>query len=113
MQSYFCLPEVMWVQWLNDETNLIGAQADKLPDLVGLYETALADYHYRKVYKMYLKLLIAWRVEDQGSVFERAISVWGHDASKGDAFWDLYASYVGEDERKASAIVRRRCALSL
>ena len=49
MQSLFCLPEEMWLQWLSDEINLAGNQAEKLPELGALFETALADYHYRKV----------------------------------------------------------------
>ena len=51
----------MWIEWLKDEINLIDISAAERDDasLIALFETALQDYHYRKVYKLYLKYLIS------------------------------------------------------
>ena len=103
----------MWLEWITDEINLAGQDSAKVPEVLALFETALVDYHYRKVYKRYMRFLIERGVLDQAQVFERALKVWGLDPSKGDALWQLYAEYEKGDERKVATIARRRCALPI
>ena len=113
VHGLFCLPEQMWLEWINDEINLAGQDSAKVAEVVALFETALVDYHYRKVYKRYMRFLIERKLPDQAEVFERALRIWGLDPSKGDALWQLYAEYEKSDERKVATIARRRCALPL
>ena len=88
----------MWIEWLKDELNLIDTSSAERDDasVIALFETALQDYHYRKVYKLYLKYLISSAKENEDAVFEKAVSIWGVDLDKGDAFWQLYADYCAE-----------------
>ena len=103
----------MWLEWITDEINLAGHDSAKVPEVLALFETALVDYHYRKVYKRYMRFLIESELPDQSEVFERALRIWGLDPSKGDALWQLYAEYEKSDERKVATIARRRCALPI
>ena len=71
----------------------------------------MTDYHYRKVYKLYLKHLLETKQQGKSDVFERALSVWGFEIDKGDALWQLYSEYCAETEpSKVATITRRRCA---
>ena len=85
------------MEWLKDEMNLRGAE-EFHQLIISLFEKALSDYHYRKVYKMYLRYLIEAKIPDQGAVFERALRVHGLDLEKGNAIWELYAKYSEGDE---------------
>ena len=60
----YALPEEMWLEWLKDEMNLGGNDYHK--QIVALFDTALADYHYRKVYKLYLRYLIGRKEQEEG-----------------------------------------------
>ena len=104
----------MWVEWLTDEINLKGPEEE----IAALFETALSNYHYRKVYKLYLKhLMVSGAEEDHSPIFERALKVWGLDVEKGNAMWELYAQYAvskssysnSSDQIKLLSITRRRC----
>ena len=79
VHGLFCLPEQMWLEWISDEINLAGQDEAKIAEIQQLFETALTDYHYRKVYKRYLKFLIERQVSGQSEVFERALRIWGLD----------------------------------
>ncbi len=69
----------MWTEWLKDEIQLIGDNESKVSEVITLLERALKDYHYRKVYKIYLKLLIKFKIKAKADVFERALRIWGLD----------------------------------
>ena len=101
----------MWVEWLKDEIQLVGDDSTKVPELVALIETALAEYHYRKVYKLYLKLILQHKLADKAQVFERALRIWGLDVAKGDELWEMYAQYESGDKDKRRKIERRRCGV--
>ena len=55
----------MWVEWVKDEIQLVGDDSTAVDGLVALIETALAEYHYRKVYKLYLKLILQHKLADK------------------------------------------------
>ena len=59
-------------------------------EILALFETALQDYHYRKVYKIYLKYIIEKQIAGD-AVFERAVKVWGLHVDRGKEMWELYA----------------------
>ena len=85
VQNLYCLPEEMWVEWIKDELNLMSQD-----EVLALFETALQDYHYRKVYKLYLKFIIEKQIAGD-AVFERAVKIWGLHVEKGNDIWELYA----------------------
>ena len=87
----------MWLEWLKDEINL-HEDSNGSEQLTALFETALTDYHYRKVYKLYLRHLIGSKQAGKSDVFERAVRIWGLEIDKGDAMWQLFADYCLEHE---------------
>lgn len=110
----------MWVEWLSDELNLGDNRVDE--QIVALFETALSDYHYRKVYKLYLKYLLGCKQRHAGTsqakadhspVFERALRIWGLDIEKGNSMWQLYADLVSSEPHKLASVTRRRCAQAI
>ena len=62
--------------------------------MIELFKTALTDYKYRKVYKLYLTYLTSVKdtvpKETIKAVFESALKIYSLDYNKAQKMWDLY-----------------------
>jgi len=57
VNSMYCLPVEMWLEWLEDEEKILSPNDDP-KELLKLYEKALKDYRYYKVCKKYCRYIL-------------------------------------------------------
>ncbi|KAF9300484.1 RNA-binding protein 4F [Mortierella antarctica] len=106
MSAVFPLSEELWLQWLNDESNMATSEDEK-ENVLDLYERATTDYLSIAIWKSYTEYAVQEYFEaaehgDDGSVltkdkvtaiFQKANTFTGHHIAQSHIIWNAWAEF--------------------
>ncbi|KAG0071367.1 Squamous cell carcinoma antigen recognized by T-cells 3, partial [Podila epicladia] len=106
MSAVFPLSEELWLQWINDESNM-AASEDEKENVLNLYERATTDYLSVAIWKSYTEYAVqeyfeaAEHRDDESvmtkdkvtAIFQKANKFTGHHIAQSHVIWDAWAEF--------------------
>ncbi|KAG0027208.1 RNA-binding protein 4F [Podila clonocystis] len=106
MSAVFPLSEELWLQWINDESNM-AASEDEKENVLNLYERATTDYLSIAIWKSYTEYAVqeyfeaAEHGDDESiltkdkvtAIFQKAITFTGHHIAQSHVIWNAWAEF--------------------
>ncbi|KAG0348063.1 RNA-binding protein 4F [Podila minutissima] len=106
MSAVFPLSEELWLQWLNDESNMATSEDEK-ENVLNLYERATTDYLSIAIWKSYTDYAVqeyfeaAEHGDDESvltkdkvtAIFQKANTFTGHHIAQSHIIWNAWAEF--------------------
>ncbi|KAF9367848.1 hypothetical protein CPB97_005256, partial [Podila verticillata] len=106
MSAVFPLSEELWLQWINDESNM-AASEDEKEHVLNLYERATTDYLSIAIWKSYTEYAVQeyFEAAEHGdeetfltkdkvtAIFQKANKFTGHHIAQSHVVWNAWAEF--------------------